>query len=155
MYKCCDSDDDYISLHDCHATKIIYENGIVTFVFDDGIWIAQGHSSNMTDKTLRTDVAEAKFYLESGDECDITSYVFENKLGKTVREEWKLSELIECINSEKYTLEFLYQYKGYNSRIIECWLWSDKKPYHRECELKLSLKAVKYQWNDLCEDREW
>lgn len=72
-----------------------------------------------------------------------------------VREEWELSKLIECINSGKYTLEFLYQYKGYNSMIIECCLWSDKKPYDRECQLKLPLSQVRYCWNDLCEDKEW
>ena len=66
-----------------------------------------------------------------------------------------MSKLIECVNSEKYTVEFLYQYKGYNSIIIECWIWSDKKPYHRECELKISLTNVEYCWNDLCKDREW
>lgn len=155
MYKHCDIDDEYLSLHDCHATKVINENGVLTFVFNDGIWVAQGHPSNIADKTLRTDVAEVEYYLESGEECDITLYVFEEKSKKTVREEWELAKLIECVNSEKYTLEFLYQYKGYNSVIIECWLWSDKKPYHRECEIKLSLKDVKYCWNDLCEDKAW
>ena len=155
MYKHCDISDEYISLHDCHATKVTYENGVLTFVFQEGIWVVQGHPSNTTDKTLRTDVAEVEFYLENGDECDITLYVFEEQSKKTVREEWELTKLIECINNEKYTLEFLYQYKGYHSMIIECWLWSDKKPYHRECELKLSLKGVKYCWNDLCEEKEW
>ena len=155
MYKYCDINDEYISLHDCHATKIIYENGILTFVFNDGIWVTQGHPSNSSDKTLRTDVAEVKFYLKYGNECDITMYVFEEEVKKTVREEWKISKLIESVNNEKYTLEFLYQYKGYNSVLIECWLWSDKEPYHRECELKLSLTDVKYYWNGLCEDREW
>ena len=107
------------------------------------------------NKILRTDVAEVEFYLESGDEWDITLYVFEEESKKTVREEWRLDKLMECINGGKCTLEFLYQYKGYHSMIIECWLWSDKKPYHRECVLKLSLKGVKYCWNDLCQDKEW
>ncbi len=153
MYKHCD-DDRFISLHDCHATEVLYENGILTFVFDDGIWIAKGHPSNVVDKIVRTDVAEVKFCLETGDEYDISLYVFERKLKNVVRKEWELSKLIKCVNDEKYTLEFLYQYKGFNSMIIECWLWSDKKPYHRECELKLSLTDVKYYWNNLCEDIE-
>lgn len=152
MYSHCDVDSEYISLHDCHATNIKYENGVLSFVFQDGIWVIKGHPSNMTDKTVRTDVAEVKFCLESGDECDITLYVFEEKFKKTVRDEWELSKLMECVNSGSYTLEFLYQYKGYHSMIIECWLWSDKRPYHRECELKLSLTEVRYCWNDLCEE---
>ena len=63
MWKHGDTDDNYVSLHDCHATKISYENGALTFVFDDGIWIVKGHSGNMADKTLRTDAEEVKFYL--------------------------------------------------------------------------------------------
>ena len=39
MYKHCDINDKYVSLHDCHATNILYENGVMTFVFPDGIWI--------------------------------------------------------------------------------------------------------------------
>ena len=76
MWKHCDNNDEYVSLHDCHATKILYENNVLTFVFSDGIWIAKGHPDNETDKTVCTDMAEAKFYLETGDESDITIYVF-------------------------------------------------------------------------------
>jgi len=135
--------------------KILFESGVLTFVFENGYWVASEHPSNTTQKTLRTNTAEVRFCLEFGDESDTNIYVFEEKFGKTIRKEWKLSKLLERVNSKNYTLEFLYQYKGYNSIIIECWLWSDKKPYHRECELKLSIKDVKYYWNDLCEDKEW
>ena len=155
MWKHCGNDDEYVSLHDCHATKITYENGVLTFVFEDGVWIIKGHPSNLVDATVRTDMAEARFYLESGDECDVTFYVFEEEDQKTIRENWELLKMMETVNSGRCTLEFLYQYKGYHSMIIECWLWSDKKPYHRECELKLSLTDIKYCWNDLCEDRKW
>lgn len=154
MYKHCNNDE-YISLHDCHAAKILFENGVLTFVFDEGFWVTDKHPSNTTDKTVRTGVAEARFYLEFGDETDITVQVFEKRFKQTVRKELELSELIEYVNSGKHTLEFLYQYKGYNSMIVECWLWSDKKPYHRECQLKILLKDAKYCWNDLREDREW
>lgn len=155
MYKYCEKDDEHISLHDCHATNVTYENGVLTFCFEDGIWITSEYSDNILNKTVRTDEAVVRFYLESGEESDISIYVFEEKLKMTVREEWNISRLIESINSKKFTLEFLYQYKGYNSRVIECWLWSDKKPFHRECELKLRIIKVEYCWNNLCEDREW
>ncbi len=155
MWKHCDTTDEYISLHDCHATKISYEKGVLTFGFEDGIWVAQGHTDNTVDKTVRTSEAEVRFILESEDESDITIYIFKKEGKKTIRKEWELSRLLEHVNSGKGTLEFLYQYKGYCSMIIECWLWSKKKPYHRECELKISLTGVEYCWNDLCEDREW
>ena len=85
----------------------------------------------------------------------ILSSEHEEKFKKTIREEWKLSQLIEHINNQKCTLEFLYQYKGYNSRVIDCWFWSDKKPFHRECLIKLRIEKVEYCWNNLCGDREW
>lgn len=154
MYKHCYISDEYISLHDCHATRVLYENGVITFVFPNGIWVAKENPGNKLCKTVRTDMAEVKFSLDSGSEDDINVYVFEEKFKRTVREEWKLSKLMEHINDRNCTLEFLYQYKGYNSMIIECWLWSNKKPYHRECELKLLTKDVKYCWNELCEERE-
>ena len=63
MWKHCDRTDEYISLHDCHATKISYEEGILTFGFEDGIWVCQGHPDNTVDKTVRTDGAEVRFQL--------------------------------------------------------------------------------------------
>ena len=39
MYKHCDISDKYVSLHDCHASNILYENGVMTFIFPNGIWI--------------------------------------------------------------------------------------------------------------------
>lgn len=155
MWKHCDRTDEYISLHDCHATKIAFEKGVLTFGFADGIWVCPGHPNSTIDKTVRTNEAEVRFFLESGDESDITIYVFEAEGKKTLRKEWELANLLEHVNSGKGTVEFLYQYKGYGSWIMECWLWSGKKPYHRECELKISLTGVEYCWNDLCEDREW
>lgn len=73
----------------------------------------------------------------------------------TIRKEWCMSKLLECINTKKFALEFLYQYKGYNSRVIDCWLWSNTPPFHRESQMKLRIEKVEYCWNDLCEDREW
>ena len=142
MYQHCDVSDEYISLHDSHAESILYQDGVITFVFPDGIRVTNEHSSNKSGKVVRTDKAEVRFYLESDDEDDI-------------QEEWELSKLMDHVNNKKGTLEFLYQYKGYNSMIIECALWSHKKPYYRECELKLRIKDVNYCWNNLCENRVW
>ena len=154
MYKHCDVNDKCISLHDCRATKILYEKGVLTFVFNEGFWISKDHTDNVTNKIVLTDKAEVSFNLKSNNIYDITIFVFEEKFKKTIREEWQLSKLIEQINEKGCTLEFAYRYNGNNSIIIECWLWSKKKPYHRECELRLSLKDEKYYWNNLCEDKE-
>ena len=156
MYKYCDNNDKYISLHDCRATRILYKNGIITFLFEDGIWIADRHSTNKLGKIVRTDMAEVKFELALANEADITIYMFKEKGKKTIREEWSLSRLIDNVNNRNCTLEFLYQYRGtgVNVMIVECCLRKNKKPYHIECELKLLLKDIKYCWNKLREDSE-
>ena len=61
MYKHCEINDEHKSLHDCHATSVTYEKGILTFYFDDGIWI----SSDTLNKTVSTDKSCVKFYLET------------------------------------------------------------------------------------------
>lgn len=155
MYKYCDNNGKHISLHDCHVTSMSYENGIVTFVFADGIWLGNEHPENETGKIVRTDKAEVKINLEFENEDDMTVYVFKEKHKKTYREEWKISKLVEYVNKKKHALEFLYRYDGYRSVIFECCLWSKKKPYHRECEIKVMLKDMKFYWNELCEESEW
>ena len=155
MWKHCDTTDEYISLHDCHATKVSYEKGILTFGFEDGIWVVSGHPDNLVDKTVRTDEAEVKFFLEGRDESGLSIYVFKEVGSKVIRKTWELSNLLDHVNRGKGTLEFLYQYKGYGTLIIECWLWSKKKPYHKECQMKLFLTGAEYCWNDLSEDRAW
>ena len=62
MSKYCEFNDDNISLHDCRATSILYENGIVTFGFKDGFWILN-HSC---DEPVRTNEAEVQYNLEFG-----------------------------------------------------------------------------------------
>ena len=74
-FKHYDIDDSYISLHDCHVTKVIYEDGIMTFVFDDGIWIIDKHPSNELNKIVRTDEARVKFRLVTGEAYEVTLYI--------------------------------------------------------------------------------
>ncbi len=150
MYKHYDTDE-HISLHDCRATKVKYEDGTISFYFLDGFWVW----SENGDPTVRTDASEVRFHLESEDETDITIYVFVKKRKHTRRKEWELKKLIKIINSGKYELEFLYQYKAYHAQIFECWLWFDEKPYHMECELKMSTDKATYCWNELCKDKVW
>jgi len=155
-YKHYDTEDEFLSLHDCNTEKVLFENGILSFYFENGFWITPEHKSSNLEQTVRTDFAKVDFHLAYGDEGDITIYVFSKKaFGKVIREEWKLNKLINAINSGSCRLEFLYQYKGYNELIIECCLWFDKKPYYKECQLKISETEVVYCWNNLCEDKIW
>ena len=155
MYQHCEQSDAHISLHDCHAAKIQCADNILTFFFEDGFWITGEHPENPTGNVVRTDRAEVRFELNPDEDCGIGFYVFSKRWKKTVREEWNLSKLLEHINEKNCTLEFLYVYKGSFVMIVDCWLWSKKAPYSRECELRLPLKQVRYCWNNLCEDRAW
>ncbi len=152
----CDMDDKYLSLHDCVAERAYFENGILGFEFPDGFWVSPDHPESGLSDLVRTDLSKVEYTLENGADFDITVYVFrKNLFGKTIRVEWTLQELINNINSGKCRLEFLYQYVGFNSRIIECDLRLNKKPYHRECVMNVYAPQISYYWNRLREDRVW
>lgn len=155
MYKHYDKADAAISLHDSGAEKATFENGILTFHFpQDGFWVLPDHEKNTIGEPVRTDASEVRFHLLSEDaEEDFHCYVFHEKSErKSVRKEWTLSELVSAINSREYRLEFLYRYEGgYKELIFSCELWGEKKPYHRECQLWLSVQDVTYCWNEIAE----
>lgn len=139
-------DDERISLHDCRATGAKYKHGRLAFFFEKGFWVS-GADKGTPSNIMRTGPSEAVFSLESED--DITIYVFTKKKNGDIRKEMSLKKLIKKLNKGTHRLEFLYQYKDFGSRIIECWLWFGKKPYHKECEIKLTTKQVSYEWDEL------
>ncbi len=154
MYKHYDKDGAAISLHDCRAEKASFENGVLSFCFPkDGFWVLSEHEANSTGEAVRTDASEVRFHLLYETEDESQCYVFDKKSErKAVRKQWTLLELVSAINSGKYQLEFLYRYVGeYKELVFSCWLWNDKKPYSRECQLWLSVQDVTYCWNDVCD----
>lgn len=155
MYKNYDTKDEQITLHDCRANKAAYENGVLSFWFEDGFWVCEGHEINNLGKTVRTDASKVDFHLQQGDVSDVTVYIFTKTRRKTVREEWELKKFVEAINAGNFEVEFLYCYKGYNIQVHDCWIWFDKAPYHKECELRVWTDKVTYFWNELREERAW
>ena len=152
---CC-KDETYLSLHDCVAGHAYFENGVLGFTFDDGFWVSPDHPDSPLSDMVRTDASWVEYTLEDGGDYDVTVYVFrKNRRKTTVRIEWTVQELVDNINSGVCRLEFLYQYLGYHSRIVECELKFDKPPYRQECVMKISAPEVCYYWNNLLEDRVW
>lgn len=152
----CDHIEQHISLHDCVSECAYFENGNLGFEFNDGFWILPDHPESNFDKLVKTDFSKVEYLLTCGKPDDVTVYVFDRDHGKKiVGTEWTLDELVDNINLGKCKLEFLYQYIGYNARMIECELHFDKKPYHKECIIKISAPEVSYYWNNLCENRVW
>ncbi|MBR6766423.1 MAG: hypothetical protein IKM02_00565 [Clostridia bacterium] len=125
------------------------------FSFPKGIWILDSHEANDTGKVVKSDAAKVRYELLYPED-DVTVYVYKTKTAdKSIRKEWKLKKLMQKINDGECELEFLYQYKCGNGRIILCALHSPEKPYYRECELRMLVSDVTYLWNDLCPESEW
>ena len=126
------------------------------FEFNDGFWVSPDHPESNLSKLVRSDFSKVEYSLENGEDYDVTVHIFKKSFWKkTIRIEWTVQELVNKINAGKCKLEFLYQYIDYNSRIVECELIIDKKPYRQECIMKISAPEVSYLWNNLCEDRHW
>ena len=152
----CDKDEKYLSLHDCIAELAYLENGKLGFEFNNGFWVSPDHPESNLSNLVRTDFSRVEYSLTDGKDYDVTIYVFQRAFKKrTVGTEWMLDELIDNINLGKCKLEFLYQYLDYNTRMVECVLHFDKKPYHKWCIMKISAPEVSYYWNNLREDRPW
>ena len=152
MYKYSDrNENDDISLHDCRATKIKINDGMVSFVFKEGFWVSARNRNNFNKKLSYTDEEEMRCGTLYGDiESDITVYVFTDtrEENKAIRERIPFDIFAEQINGGM-ELEFLYSYKGYQTSIFECCLWFDEAPYHKECVMILSAKEITYNWNTL------
>lgn len=153
MYKYSDKNENNdISLHDCRANHIELNGKILSFIFNDGIYIGENNKQNPYGKLSYTDKAEVRFDLTYKNPDDnITIYVFTEKDEKTIRETIGLHDLIDKINSGM-ELEFLNCYNGNGSVLFKCWLWFKEEPYHKECVLIISADEITYYWNHMYEE---
>lgn len=152
MYKYSHTNEDNsISLHDSRAAKISYDNGVLTFTFEDGFYITEKNENNFHKKLCYTGKAEVGFMTLSKDiDQDLTVYIFTEteNARRTIRDEIPFAEFAQMLDSGM-KLEFLYTYKGYRSYVFECWLWFDSEPYHKECVIMISADETVYKWNEL------
>lgn len=156
MYQHCELTDDFLSLHDCSAEKIEFQDGVLSFLFPEGFWITSQHPQNESDKTVSTDAAQVDFQITEGEIEGVCIYTFrENKEGLTIRKSWEPLDFIDAVNRGDYRIEFLTQYKSFQSMLFLCWVWFDQPPYHAECEIILDVEKVVYRWNQLRYDWVW
>ena len=66
-YKHVDTEEKYISLHDCYATKLRIKDNILSVYFGEGFWILDKHEFNDYGKTLKTDSAYVEFHIDEFD----------------------------------------------------------------------------------------
>ena len=145
-----------LSLHDCRADRMELKDGVLSFRFSEGFWVSGDHPENPTGKTVRTDAARVDYVLRDAKGTDVSADVFTRlKYSFDLRRSYNLSAFMEIVNRDGWELEFLYQYPDYWNRIIECVLCLPKKPYWKECQLKLDVSEVIYRWNSLRSDEEW
>lgn len=143
-----------LTLHDCVAEKILYQDGILHFHFADGFWITPSHEENSLDKTVRTSASQVDFCIDDIKDIDIHVYT-RNIFKRTTVEFWDANNLIDAVNSGKCTIEFIYQYRTYFEQMWRCALHFKKRPYYKECQLYIPGANATYRWNNLLPDREW
>ena len=152
----CDHNEQYLTLHDCVAERAYFEDGKLGFEFPDGFWISPEHPDSHLTKLVRTDASRVEYILRDGMDYDVDILVYKRSIdGEITGRAWTVCELVDAINAGTCKLEFLYQYVCGDSRIVECQLIFDKKPYWKECEIKMSVSEACYYWNNLRSDRVW
>lgn len=156
MFNNSEFNNEHITLHDCCANSMNYENGVLSFVFPEGFWVTPQHNKNDSDKIVRTDLSQVDFELLDRVVEDVRVYIFrENENADTIREEWELEDFINKVNAGIFKVEFIDEYKTYQSYLYKCWVWFDDEPYHYECEIIIDSKNVTYNWNQLRYECEW
>ena len=151
MYKYSDNNENNdIILHDCRADKLLIGEKSISFVFGGGFYVSEKNRNNYNKKLSYTDKSEVIFKTLYHTDTDVTVYIFSetDKEDTAIRKSISAKQLAEMVNSGM-ELEFLYSYKGYQSYIFECWLWSDTEPFHKECVIIISADDVLYNWNVL------
>lgn len=150
MYKYHDPNGEFISLHDCRATKASLENNILSLYFSEGIDIDAAHPDNPYQQSAYTGEARLDFQLLYQPDAAVTIYIFtEESDTRDIREFCELSQFLNDINNGRYELEFLYTYHAYQTVLYTCWLWMEEPPYHKECYLFISVKQTDYYWNEM------
>ncbi len=156
IYKHYDTDGTCISLHDSCADKAVLNNGILSFYLYDGFWIGSEHELSNLDYTVRTSPARVDFHLLRGIEEDIVIYYIERDIFKRdIRKTMTLSEFVKRLNRGDFEFEFLYEFKCFDSYVVDGYLRSKKRPCRRECMIRGEFSKIVYYWNELCEERRW
>lgn len=154
MYRHCDDNSSLFSLHDCRAEKMTYESGVLSFCFPDGFWITRDHPLNTTGKTVKTGPSEVKYRILDEDIDGADIYVFtEKKRRNALRVSWEPENFLSAVNGGAFQVEFITEYRSYQSILHKCWIWFQQGSRYKECEMILHTDSSRYCWNGLQKDR--
>lgn len=156
MWKYCENKTNDLSFHDCVVTRLFIDSDDLIMEFNDGFWVVGNTQHNTNNETYRSDSSQLK--LINYDVANI--YVYNKtrlftRLINTRRISLELEILIANVNSGKWELEFLSEYRTYRGVFFTCLILSKKRPYMRECQLFLDHDEMKCYWNNLCLDKPW
>lgn len=136
-----------VSLHDCRASKISYEDGFVTFFFPDGFYLLDGGGATLTgDATMR-----CRLIYRVDDDFAVRSEK-RTFLGKIVREV-DPHKFVDTVNEENRSFEFVSTYRSYEFILFTGCLWSDKAPHVRDYEIELHTDEIEYSWKGRPDER--
>ena len=144
-----------LSLHDCVADQIVFENGVLYFHLPDGLWVTPHHRGNTCEKVVRSGEALVKFSVQDIDDITVDVLTRNPWTRKTNVEFGDMEQLISAINSGKSTIEFIAQYRTHFEQLWRCAIKSKKKTYYRECQLHLPKTEATFCWNELRPEYEW
>lgn len=132
----------YVGLHDCRTNKIDINDNSITFHFPDGFYYIEEPKD--PQKTENCDAAMTCHLLEN----EISAVVFrKNLFGKIVREDWS-DRFAAAVNSGEIEFEFVYTYRSYQSILFKGYVWRNKKPWSRECEIEFRTDEITYEWSE-------
>lgn len=130
---------DHFSLHDCRARSADYGGGALTFFFPEGFYYSPYGKDwpNTGDASVSFKTNDAYLYL------------FVQKDGQTIREEYTADQLVDKINGKEWEPEFLYRYDGYKEIMFYGWIWVDREPFYHEFQLFIETDEETYRWDPL------
>lgn len=149
MFKYSDNDMENFSLHDCRATSLTFGDSTLTFGFEEGFWYAKGTTMLFRD----TGKGEVEFHTVYPDmHCNIYVDIFEWRTENeddcvALRRNLPFEEFVKLMNSGM-KIEFLKEYKGYQSYLYECDLFGCGKYGDIEATITISADSITYRWND-------
>ena len=142
MYKYIENGIGKVGLHDCRTNHISYADEIFSVDFPEGFYILNKSEPNRSGK------AKMQCHIIDEDIDGISVYIYKkNVFGKVIREDWT-DTFVSAVNDETFEFEFVNTYNGYQCILFKGYVWFDKKPYHRECEIELHTDQITYMWND-------
>ena len=86
-------------LHDCRTNYIKHENNILEFHFPKGYYLLNDNQPKQTGK------AKMQCHLLNEEIDGISVYIYKNKSGKVIREDWS-NNFLMAINEGTFEFEF-------------------------------------------------